>query len=161
MSAVVQGSARAEDAQANQAFEGPGLLRFLIMGLLFGIVLTKSEVVSWYRIQEMFRFQGIHMYGVLGSAVGVAALGMALLRLSAARTTYGAEISVAGRPMTPWGKRYWLGGSIFGVGWALTGACPGPLYALVGSGVTAYLAAILSALVGVVAYGMVQRFLPH
>ena len=139
----------------------PGLLRFLLMGMVFGIVLTKSEVISWYRIQEMFRFQSFHMYGVLGSAVAVGAFGMFLLRLTKARTTYGAEITVLGRPMTPLGTRYWLGGGLFGIGWAFTGACPGPLYALVGSGATAYLAVIASALVGVVAYGKLRRALPH
>jgi len=137
------------------------MFRFLAMGILFGIVLTKSEVISWYRIQEMFRFQAFHMYGVLGSAVAVGAIGMFLLRITRARTTYGAAISIPGREMTPTGTRYWLGGTLFGVGWAFTGACPGPVYALVGSGATAYLAVVVSALMGVVAYGKLRRLLPH
>ena len=160
-------STLAERAEADrkeageQASQGPGMLRFLLMGILFGIVLTKSEVISWYRIQEMFRFQAFHMYGVLGSAVAVGIVGMFLLRVTGARTTYGATISIPGREMTRTGTRYWLGGTFFGVGWAFTGACPGPVYALIGSGATAYLAVVVSALLGVVAYGKLRRLLPH
>ena len=120
---------------------------YFVLGSLFGIVLTKSEVVSWFRIQEMFRFQSFHMYGVMGSAVAVAAVSIALLRRFDVRTLAGEPIVIPARELGK-GYRYWIGGTIFGVGWALTGACPGPLFALLGSGATVFAAAVASALVG-------------
>ena len=133
---------------------------YFVLGGLFGIVLTKSEVVSWFRIQEMFRFDSFHMYGVLGSAVSVAAVSVALLRRSGVRTLTGEPIVMPAKHMGK-GYRYWIGGTIFGLGWALTGACPGPLFALFGSGVTVFAAAIGSALVGTWLYGLFRPFLPH
>src|SRR5688500_814763 len=106
---------------------------FIAAGVLFGILLVKSEVISWFRIQEMFRFQSFHMYGILGSAVAVAAASVWLLRRSGVRALTGDAIEL--RPKTLGrGTRYWVGGTLFGIGWALTGACPGPLFALIGAG---------------------------
>lgn len=133
---------------------------YFLLGGLFGIILVKAEVVSWFRVQEMFRFQAFHMYGVMGTAVAVAALSIALLRWSGARTMAGEPIVIPPRELGR-GHRYWIGGAIFGVGWALTGACPGPLFALLGSGIAAYAAAIVSALVGTWVYGWVRPSLPH
>jgi uncharacterized membrane protein YedE/YeeE len=133
---------------------------YFALGCLFGIVLTKSEVVSWFRIQEMFRFQSFQMYGVIGSAVAVAALSVALLRRFGVRTLTGEPIVIPPKELGK-GYRYWIGGTIFGVGWALTGACPGPLFALLGSGVTVFAVAVASALVGTWLYGFVRPRLPH
>ena len=110
---------------------GPGLLWYFVLGCLFGIVLIKSEVVSWFRIQEMFRFQSFHMYGIIMSAIATAALSIVILERVHAHTLAGEAISIPPR-MLGRGYRYWIGGTMFGVGWALTGACPGPLFALTG-----------------------------
>src|SRR5437868_9442841 len=99
---------------------------YLAIGTLFGVVITKGEVISWYRIQEMFRFQSFHMYGVLGSAMFTAMLSLEVLKRTGARARTGEEISVPRKTLGK-GTRYWVGGSLFGVGWAFTGACPGPL----------------------------------
>ena len=133
---------------------------YLLIGSLFGIVLTKSEVVSWFRIQEMFRFQSLHMYGIIGSAVAVAALSIVLLRRTGARTLGGAPISIPSKELGR-GYRYWIGGLLFGVGWALTGACPGPLVALIGNGATVFAVTIVSALAGTWVYGYLRPHLPH
>jgi uncharacterized membrane protein YedE/YeeE len=130
----------------------------LLLGILFGIVLIKSEVVSWYRIQEMFRFQSFHMFGVLGSAVAVGAISIWLIRRYAARTTYGAEIVIPYKPLT---KGSLWGGLAFGLGWAMTGACPGPIYALIGSGHVAMFAVLGGALTGAYVYGLLRPKLPH
>lgn len=136
-----------------------GLLRYLLLGMLFGIVLTKSEVISWFRIQEMFRFQSVHMYGIIGSAVAVAALSLQVIKRFRIRTLTGAEIHI---PPKQWSRyRYLVGGTLFGLGWALLGACPGPLFALVGNGVTVIVVAILSATAGTWAYGALRPHLPH
>lgn len=139
---------------------GPGLLWYLVMGCLFGIVLIKSEAVSWFRIQEMFRFQAFHMYGIIVSAIAVAALSLVILRLAGARTLAREPISTEPKELGK-GYRYWIGGALFGVGWALTGACPGPLFALTGSGMGVYAVAIVSALVGTWLYGVLRPRLPH
>ncbi len=148
-------------AEALEAEARPGLFRFLLVGIWFGLILTKSEAVSWYRIQEMFRFQSIHMYGILGSAVLTAAIAVIVIRRLQLRTTYGDEIRVPGKPMTPRGTRYWLGGATFGVGWALLGACPGPIYALIGAGYGVMVVALLGALAGTLTYGTIRGRLPH
>lgn len=136
------------------------LIAYFALGSGFGILLTKSEVVSWFRIQEMFRFESFHMYGVMGSAVAVAAVGVALLRRAGAQTIAGEPLSIVPKELGK-GYRYWIGGGLFGVGWALTGACPGPLFALAGSGVTVFFVAILSALAGTWLYGYLRPYLPH
>ena len=133
---------------------------YFAAGLLFGLVLIKAEVVSWFRIQEMFRFQAFHMYGIIGSAILVAALGLQIIRRLGLRTLDGEAIVVPPKAMGR-GTRYWLGGSIFGLGWALVGACPGPLLALLGNGVTVILVPLLSAIGGTWAYGALRPRLPH
>jgi uncharacterized protein len=133
---------------------------YLVLGILFGITLTKAEVISWFRIQEMFRFQAFHMYGIIGSAIAVAAMGRRLVRRPAAERV---ELcgGVAPEEVQERGTRFWAGGAMFGLGWALTGACPGPLFVLVGGGVSVMLVAVASALAGTWVYGVVRERLPH
>jgi uncharacterized protein len=139
---------------------GPaGLIVYLVLGIAFGILLIKSEVVSWFRIQEMFRFQGIHMYGILGSAVMVAALSLALIRRLDLRTAHGLPMVLT--PKQPGSYRYALGGAVFGLGWAFTGACPGPIFALVGYGVGPFVIVLIAALAGTWTYGKFRHRLPH
>lgn len=133
---------------------------YFAAGLLFGLVLIKAEVVSWFRIQEMFRFQAFHMYGIIGSALVVAGVSLAALRRLGARALDGSPIGLPPKDMGG-GYRYWLGGTIFGVGWALTGACPGPLFALLGAGVGVIAVTILAALLGTWVYGALRPRLPH
>lgn len=136
-----------------------GLL-YLGMGTLFGIILIKSEVVSWFRIQEMFRFQAFHMYGILGSAVVVAGASVSLLRRLGARTIRGEPITIADKPFNR-GTNQLLGGVAFGLGWGLLGACPGPIYALIGAGITPVVVALVSATAGAWTYGHLKPHLPH
>jgi uncharacterized membrane protein YedE/YeeE len=137
-----------------------GLLVYFIVGLLFGVVITKGEMISWFRIQEMFRFQGFHMFGVFATALPTAIVTVQLLKRRGARTLGGEPIAIPPKQMDG-GVRYGAGGVIFGLGWALTGACPGPLFALLGSGVTVIAASIASALLGTWTYGLVRARLPH
>ena len=136
------------------------LLVYFIAGTAFGLVLTKAEVISWFRIQEMFRFQGFHMYGVFATAIPTAMVTVQLLKRLNMRALGGEAITLAPKEMGT-GARYAIGGTIFGLGWALTGACPGPLFALVGGGVTVMAAAIASALAGTWLYGRMRDALPH
>jgi uncharacterized protein len=136
------------------------LALYLFLGVLFGIVLTKSEAVSWFRIQEMFRFQSLHMYGILSSAVVVAGVAIALIKHYHVKTLRGEDVVIAPKTMGR-GVRYWAGGSLFGIGWAFTGACPGPLFALVGSGLTVIVVPVVAALAGTYAYGWLRPHLPH
>ena len=136
------------------------LLPYFVLGILLGLIFIKAELISWFRIQEMFRLQAFHMYGVLGSAVGVAALAIALLSRFGVSTFGGDPISVAPKEMGS-GTRYWAGGLLFGAGWALTGACPGPFFALIGSGVAVFVIVLLCALVGMWTYGRLRPRLPH
>jgi uncharacterized protein len=133
---------------------------YFVLGVFFGIVLLKSGVVSWFRIQEMFRFQAFHMYGVIATAVLVAGVSLERLRRRGTRTLDGEPIRVPPKAMGR-GTRYWAGGTLFGLGWALTGACPGPLFALLGSGVGVMAAAIVSAVAGTWVYGHLRSRLPH
>lgn len=137
-----------------------GLSIYLALGILFGIVLTKSEVISWFRIQEMFRFQAFHMYGIIGSAVVTAALSLQLIKRLGLKSLSGAPIVIPPKEMGS-GTRYWLGGTIFGLGWALVGACPGPLFALIGNGVGVAAAVLVSAVAGTWVYGAIRPRLPH
>jgi uncharacterized protein len=123
-------------------------------------VLTKSQVVSWFRIQEMFRFQSFYMYGVLASAVVVAGISIPLIKRLVVRTVDGAPLAIPPKEMGR-GYRYWIGGTIFGLGWAFTGACPGPLFALLGARVTVMLVTIAAALAGTWLYGYLRPHLPH
>ena len=135
-------------------------LLYLGMGTIFGIILIKSEVVSWFRIQEMFRFQAFHMYGIIGSAVVVAGASIALLRRMNATTIRGESISISDKPFER-GINQIVGGTAFGLGWGLLGACPGPIYALIGAGVTPVVVALFSAMVGAWTYGHLKPYLPH
>ena len=134
-------------------------LKYLALGVFFGIVLSKAEVVSWYRIYEMFRFDNFHMYGVIGSAIAVGILAIQLIKRTHMRSLQGTEISFT--PKNRSIARYLLGGIIFGLGWALTGACPGPMFILVGHGVGVMLVVIASAIAGTFVYGLVRDKLPH
>jgi len=136
------------------------LAKYLAAGTAFGVVLVKSEVISWYRIQEMFRFQSFHMYGVLGSAMFTALISLEILKRSRARTFSGESIAIPPKEVGK-GHRYWIGGIIFGVGWALSGACPGPLFALVGAGATVYIPVTIAALIGTWTYGLLRPHLLH
>ncbi len=138
----------------------PGLWVYLLVGVLFGIVLTKSEVISWFRIQEMFRFQGFHMFGVFATALPTAIISVQTMKRRAARTLGGEPIVIPPKTLGS-GTRYAAGGTIFGLGWALTGACPGPLFALVGSGVGVMIVAIVSAMLGTWTYAHLRSRLPH
>ncbi|MEP7346904.1 MAG: DUF6691 family protein [Gemmatimonadaceae bacterium] len=139
---------------------GASLLAYLVAGTLFGIILVKSEVVSWFRIQEMFRFQSIHMYGIMGSAMMTAALSLRVLKSLGVRTLGGDVISVPPKEMGS-GRRYAFGGIIFGIGWALTGTCPGPLFALMGTGASVFVVVAAAALAGTLTYGYTRARLPH
>jgi uncharacterized protein len=133
-------------------------IRYLFLGIVFGVILTKAEVISWFRIQEMFRFQSIHMYAIIGSAVVVGAILVFIVRRLSLKTIDGETITLPAKRMD---KGVVIGGTIFGLGWALTGACPGPLYALVGSGATVMIVGLASALLGTWTYGALQKKLPH
>ncbi len=130
----------------------------MLLGIFFGIILSNGEVISWFRIQEMFRFDSFHMYGVIGSAIAVGAVTMSLLRNFRARSLNGDPIVIETKKLN---KGTVIGGVIFGLGWAMTGACPGPLYALAGSGYPAYIAALLFAVAGAFVYGIIRDKLPH
>jgi uncharacterized membrane protein YedE/YeeE len=135
-------------------------LKHLFVGAAFGIIVTKAEVISWFRIQEMFRFQGFHMYGVIGSAVAVGALSIWVIKRLRLRTIGGADIAI---PPKDFGRgfRVAVGGVLFGLGWGFTGACPGPIFALIGNGVSVMLVVLLSALGGTWVYGHLRSSLPH
>ena len=133
-------------------------LGYLVAGTVFGFVLTKSEAISWFRIQEMFRFQSFHMYGLMISAVLVGMVSIQLIKRFKVRTFSGQPITIEPKVFT-WGNV--IGGTMFGLGWALTGACPGPLYVLVGAGVSVMAVGLVSALAGTWVYGLVRDRLPH
>jgi len=133
-------------------------LKYLFFGLLFGIVLIKSEVVSWYRIQEMFRLQSFHMFGVIGSAVVVGAISVFIIKKFKIKTINGEEILL---PNKTFNKGQIYGGLIFGFGWAMTGACPGPLFAQLGYGAAAISVTILMSIAGTWVYGKVREKIPH
>ncbi|WP_296315503.1 DUF6691 family protein [Winogradskyella sp. UBA3174] len=134
-------------------------IKFLAVGIFFGIVLVKSEAVSWYRIFEMFKFQSFHMYGIIGTAVITGIVLLLLSKQLKVKTINGNYLKV---PLKEKGLvRYVAGGIIFGLGWALCGACPGPMYILVGTGVFSILIVILAALLGTFTYGVLKDKLPH
>ncbi|NEM98430.1 DUF6691 family protein [Pontibacter burrus] len=134
-------------------------LKFIIAGILFGIVMSKSEAISWYRIQEMFRFQSFHMYGIIGTAVVLGTIITYLIKKYNLRDYQGNPIVF--KPKEKSVARYLIGGTIFGLGWALTGACPGPLFVNLGHGFWAFLLVIAGAIVGTFTYGVVKDRLPH
>jgi uncharacterized protein len=133
-------------------------LKYLLAGILLGIILVKAEVISWFRIQEMFRLQSFHMYGVIGSAVFVGMLSVLLIKKFNIKTISGKKINFTKKTFNK-GQIY--GGLIFGFGWAITGACPGPLFAQIGTGATVIIVTLLSAIFGTWAYGRLYEQLPH
>lgn len=135
------------------------LLKFIIVGIIFGIMFVKTEVVSWFRIYEMFRFESFHMYGVIGSAVVLGILFTLLIKKNHMRDMYGNDIMFMDKAKT-W-PRYIIGGTIFGLGWAMTGACPGPMFALLGAGFLIMLVIIVFAVIGTWVYGAFRDKIPH
>ena len=133
-------------------------LKYLMMGLLFGTILVKSEVISWYRIQEMFRLQSFHMFGVIGSAVVTGIISVWLIKRFNIKTIRGEKIEL---PAKSFNKGQIYGGLIFGFGWAITGACPGPIFAQIGSGFSVIIITLLSAVAGTWMYGLLREKLPH
>ncbi len=136
------------------------MIAYFLIGCAFGAVLMEAEVISWFRIQEMFRFDAFHMYGIIGSAVLVSGLSLMLIKKLQLRTAEGEPLGLSPKTVGS-GVRYIAGGTIFGLGWALTGACPGPLVALVGGGVPVMIVALASALAGTWVYGFLRPHLPH
>lgn len=132
--------------------------KYLLAGTLFGIVLIKAQVISWFRIQEMFRLQSFHMFGVIGSAIIVGAYSVYLIKRFNIKTIYGEKIEFHAKEFN---KGQIFGGLLFGFGWALTGACPGPLFAQIGTGATVVLVTLFSAILGTWFYGLLRNKLPH
>ena len=133
-------------------------IKFLIYGIIFGIILTKAEVISWFRIQEMFRFQSFHMYGIIGSAVVVGAISILLIKKFKLKSFNGEDIIF---PVKPYNKGLIIGGTMFGLGWVLTGACPGPIFAIIGNGYSVFIVTLLFAVLGAWVYGLLRDMLPH
>ena len=131
----------------------------LLIGIFLGIIFMKAEVLSWFRIQEMFAFQSFHMYGIIGSAIAIGAVSVLIIRKLGAKSIEGNVIEL--KDKAPNYKSAYIGGTIFGLGWAMTGACPGPMYALVGSGTTVFLISIVMGILGVLAYAALRSKLPH
>ncbi len=134
-------------------------IKFLIIGILFGIILSKTEVVSWYRIYEMFKFQSFHMYGIIGSAVVIGIVLMQLFKKGVIKDYLGNQVIVQEKEKGF--IKTILGGTIFGLGWALSGACPGPLYVLIGQGFLPILIVLLGAILGAFIYGILSKKLPN
>lgn len=144
------------DSEIKQSFAGN--LRYLLVGLVFGIVFVKAEIVSWFRIQEMFRLQSFHMYGIIGTAIIVAAISIALIKKFKLKTIDGEPVHFSKKEFN---KGQVIGGLLFGLGWGITGACPGPLFAQLGAGLTAVVVVIASAILGTWVYGFLREKLPH
>jgi uncharacterized membrane protein YedE/YeeE len=133
-------------------------IKYLIVGLMFGIVFVKAEIISWYRIQEMFRLHSFHMYGVIGTAVVVGMISVFLIKKFSIKTMQGEKVVFHDKQFH-WGNV--IGGLLFGLGWAITGACPGPLFAQIGSGFLVIIVTLLSAIAGTWVYGLLRDKLPH
>ena len=133
-------------------------LKYLLFGTVFGIILYKAEVISWFRIQEMFHFQAFHMYGVIGSAVATGMISILIIKKKNIKTISGEVIEIFQKDYT---KGTIIGGVMFGLGWSFTGACPGPLFALVGAGYWPIAIALVSAILGVYLYGILKNKLPQ
>ncbi len=134
-------------------------LKFILAGILFGIVMAKSEAISWYRIQEMFRFQSFHMYGIIGTAVLLGLTAVYFIKKYKLKDTQGKQIVFQDKHKS-W-RKYLIGGSIFGLGWALTGACPGPMFVNIGYGYFSMIIVVFGALAGTYLYGVLKHKLPH
>ena len=135
------------------------LARFFLTGIFFGIVLTKAEAVSWYRIYEMFHFQSFHMFGIIGTALFTGVIGLQLIKRYKIKDYSGLPINIIEKERGFW--RYIIGGSLFGLGWALVGSCPGPIFILIGNGVLSICIVLLGALLGTYIYGLLKNKLPH
>lgn len=135
------------------------LLKYLLVGFVFGIVLTKSEAVSWYRIYEMFHFQSFHMYGIITTAVITGLIGIQIIKRGKLKDIKGNQIDIQDKEVG--NARYWIGGTFFGLGWALVGSCPGPIFILLGAGFLAVGFILLGALLGTFIYGVLKDKLPH
>ncbi len=134
-------------------------LKYIFVGFIFGIVLTKSEAVSWYRIYEMFHFQSFHMYGIIGVAVITGVIGIQIIKRFNVKDTEGNPITIADKESGS--ARYWIGGLFFGLGWALVGACPGPIFILLGAGIWPVIFILIGAMLGTFIYGILKDKLPH
>ncbi len=134
-------------------------IKFLLTGILFGIVMTKSEAISWYRIQEMFRFQSFHMYGMMGTALILGIIAVYVIKKFGMKDAAGNVITF--QPKEKSVIRYLAGGTIFGLGWALTGACPGPMFVSLGYGFAVFIVIITGGLLGTLTYGATKNKLPH
>ncbi|APU68373.1 MULTISPECIES: DUF6691 family protein [Christiangramia] len=132
---------------------------YLIIGIFFGIIMYKSEAASWFRIYEMFQFGSFHMYGIIGSALVIGIIGVQVIKAKKIKALDGSDMSLAPKDKSV--ARYLIGGIIFGLGWALAGACPGPMYVLAGSGYVTILVVILGAVFGTFLYGLLRKKLPH
>ncbi len=132
---------------------------YLVVGIFFGIVMFKSEAASWFRIYEMFQFDSFHMYGIIGSALVMGTLFTQWIKMGNKKSFYGEKITIADKEKSF--ARYAIGGVLFGLGWALAGACPGPMYTLLGAGFLPILVVIFGALVGTFVYGLLKNRLPH
>jgi len=133
-------------------------LKYAAVGILFGVIFIKAEIISWFRIQEMFRFQSFHMFGIIGSAVVVGMISVFFIKKFNIKTIYGEEVEIHPKQFN---KGNVFGGLLFGIGWAITGACPGPLFAQLGSGSTVVIITLLSAIAGTWTYGKIREKLPH
>lgn len=134
-------------------------LKFLLVGFVFGIVLTKSEAVSWYRIYEMFQFQSFHMFGIIGVAVCTGIVGIQIIKKFKLKSISGNLIQIKDKEKGTF--RYWIGGLLFGFGWALVGSCPGPIFILMGAGYISVFLVFFGALIGTFVYGLIKDYLPH
>ncbi len=134
-------------------------LKFILVGFVFGIVLTKSEAVSWYRIYEMFQLQSFHMYGIIMTAVCTGSIGIQFIKRTKLKDSEGFPIVILDKE--PGSIRYWIGGVFFGLGWALVGACPGPIFILLGAGFLPVILVLLGSLIGTFLYGIFKDKLPH
>lgn len=134
-------------------------IKYLVVGILFGIVLTKSEAVSWYRIYEMFQFQSFHMYGIILTAIATGLIGIQIIKRRGIKDIKGEIIHIEEKEKGTF--RYWIGGLIFGLGWALVGACPGPIFILIGAGFWSILLVFAGAMLGTFIYGVIKDYLPH
>jgi hypothetical protein len=135
------------------------ILKYVLVGFLFGIVLTKTEAVSWYRIYEMFHFQSFHMYGIIGTAIATGIIGIQWMKRSNLKAINGQPIDILDKESG--NMRYWVGGIFFGLGWALVGACPGPIFILLGAGFYNVAFVLFGALIGTFLYGLLKDKLPH
>lgn len=135
------------------------VFKFFIVGIVFGIVLTKAEAISWYRIYEMFMFQSFHMYGIIGTAIFVGVTGIYLIKKKEVKDIKGSKIEIMDKDRVFF--RYMVGGTMFGLGWGIVGCCPGPIFILLGTGIKAIIVILVGALLGTYVYGIIKDKLPH